>query len=58
MLKMYGVPQDAIRHLLFQFSLTDKAEKWFTGLPSQLITTRKEMYKKFFDKYFLSIKAL
>ena len=39
MLKLNGVSKDSIKLLLFPFSITDRAEKWFTGLLSQSITT-------------------
>ena len=57
-LRMNGVPSEAIRLILFPFSLTDKAARWFAGLPSNSIRTWNEMYTVFFNKYFPPTKAL
>ena len=43
-LHMNGVPSEAISLILFPFSLTDKAARWFAGLPSNSIRTWNEIY--------------
>ena len=58
MLKRNGISKDVIRLLIFLFSITDRAEKWFMGLPSQSITIWDEMYTTFFDKNFSPTKVL
>ena len=55
---MNGVSSEAIRLILFPFSLTDKAARWFSGLPPNSIRTWNEMYTIFFNKYFPLAKAL
>ena len=55
---MNGVSSEAIRLILFPFSLTDKAARWFSGLPPNSIRTWNEMYTVFFNKYFPPAKAL
>ena len=57
-LYMNGVPSKAIHLILFPFSLTDKAARWFAGLPLNSIRTWNEMYTVFFNKYFPPAKAL
>ena len=57
-IKMNGVSKDAIRLLLFPFSLNNRAQRWFTKLPPNSIHTWPEMYNLFFNKYFSPAKVL
>ena len=56
--KMNGAQPEAIRLILFPFSLMDRAKRWFTSLPPNSINTLKELYNAFFNKYFPPAKVL
>ena len=56
--KMNGMLMDTIHLMLFPFSLINKTEKWFIGLPSHSIHRWDKMYQTFFNKYFSLMKAL
>ena len=56
--KMNGVQPEAIRLILFPFSLMDRAKRWFTSLPPNSISTWQELYTAFFNKYFPPAKVL
>ena len=49
---------EAIRLILFPFSLMDRAKRWFTSLPPNSINTWQELYNAFFNKYFPPAKVL
>ena len=51
MQKHNGVSSDAIRLMLFPFSIKDKAKIWFYSLPKETITTCDEMMSAFLAKY-------
>ena len=50
--KYNGVPEDAIRLILFPFSLRDAAKSWLNSLPANSITTWPELCQKFLSKFF------
>ena len=50
--KYNGVTEDAIRLLLFPFSLRDAAKSWLNSLPANSITTWQELCQKFLSKFF------
>ena len=56
--KMNGVQPDAIRLILFPFSLMERAKRWFTSLPANSITTWQELYTAFFNKYLPPAKVM
>ena len=56
--KMNGVQPEAIRLILFPFSLMDRAKRWFTSLPPNSINIWQELYNAFFNKYFSPAKVL
>ena len=49
--KHNGVSSDAIKLILFPFSIKDKAKIWFYSLPKETITTWDEMASALLDKY-------
>ena len=49
---MNGVGQEAIRLLLFPFSLRDGALEWLHSLPEGSITTWTELYNQFLQEFF------
>ncbi|KAM3407570.1 hypothetical protein ACQJBY_001136 [Aegilops geniculata] len=49
--KYHGVPQDAIKCMLFTFSLRDDAHAWYRSLPSRSFSWN-EISQAFLDKYF------
>ncbi|XBI01249.1 hypothetical protein VPH35_130070 [Triticum aestivum] len=49
--KYHGVPQDAIKCMLFSFSLRDDARAWYRSLPSRSFSWN-EISQAFLDKYF------
>ena len=51
-MKMNGVGQEAIRLLLFPFSLRDGALEWLHSLPEGSITTWTELYNQFLQEFF------
>ena len=53
-LKLNGVNDDAIRVRLFPFSLTDSAKEWFECLPTEQVSTWKDIVAAFLDKYYPS----
>ena len=55
--RMNGVKPEAIRLILFPFSLTDRGKRWFTSLPPNSINTWQELYTAFFNKYFPPAKV-
>ena len=64
-LKLNGVSTDAIRLLLFPFSLRDKARSWLHSLPSvcvttwdECVTTWDECTKVFLPKFFPPSKTV
>ena len=56
--KLNGVQPEAIRLILFPFSLMDRAKRWFASLPPNSINTWQELYTAFCNKYFPPIKVL
>ncbi|KAJ0802029.1 putative retrotransposon gag domain-containing protein [Helianthus annuus] len=52
-----GFSADDIKLLLFQFSLEDKAKKWFYTLPSASIYTWGEMQQTFLDEFYTAQKT-
>ena len=50
--KYNGVTEDAIRLILFPFSLRDAAKSWLNSLPANSITTWQELCQKFLSKFF------
>ncbi|KAI3463774.1 hypothetical protein Pfo_020437 [Paulownia fortunei] len=57
-IKMNGVPDDAIRLLLFPFSLRDKARLWLQSFSPCSISSRNDLTQKFLAKYFPPSKTL
>ncbi|VAI85765.1 unnamed protein product [Triticum turgidum subsp. durum] len=49
--KYHGVPQDAIKCMMFSFSLRDDARAWYRSLPSRSYSWN-EISRAFLDKYF------
>ena len=49
--KYHGVPQDAIKCMMFSFSLHDDARAWYRSLPSRSFGWN-EISRAFLDKYF------
>jgi len=49
--KYQGVPQEAIKCMLFTFSLRDGARAWYRSLPSRSFSWN-EISQAFLDKYF------
>ncbi|KAJ1700940.1 hypothetical protein LUZ63_000719 [Rhynchospora breviuscula] len=52
LIKFNGVPQQAIRLLLFHFSLKDRAQKWYKTLKNGSIRSWNQMAQTFLDRYF------
>ena len=53
-----GVSEDAVKLILFPFSLKDKAKAWFRTLPEGSITTWDELATLFVQKFFPPSKTL
>ncbi|XP_042019017.1 uncharacterized protein LOC121766847 [Salvia splendens] len=51
-LKLNGVDDDTIRVRLFPFSLIDSAKEWFECLPTEQVSTWKDIVAAFLDKYY------
>ncbi|KAJ0795307.1 putative retrotransposon gag domain-containing protein [Helianthus annuus] len=56
-LRSQGFSADDIKLVLFQFSLEDKAKKWFYTLPSASIYTWGEMQQTFLDEFYTAQKT-
>ncbi|XP_035830053.1 uncharacterized protein LOC118479572 [Helianthus annuus] len=52
-----GFSADDVKLVLFQFSLEDKAKRWFHTLPSASIFTWADMQQIFLDEYYTSQKT-
>ncbi|KAH9667508.1 hypothetical protein KPL70_021064 [Citrus sinensis] len=50
--KIAGASQEALRLILFPFSLRDRARAWLNSLPPDSITTWNDLADKFLMKYF------
>ncbi|KAJ1697152.1 hypothetical protein LUZ63_005664 [Rhynchospora breviuscula] len=57
LIKFNGVPQQAIRLLLFRFTLKDRAQKWYKTLKKGSIRSWDAMAQTFLDRYFSSDRA-
>ncbi|XP_062117710.1 uncharacterized protein LOC133831432 [Humulus lupulus] len=55
--KMNGVSNDAIRLMLFLFSLRDRAKSWLISLQVNSIVTWEDLAQKFLAKYFPPAKS-
>ena len=51
-IKMNGVPDDAIRLRLFEFSLKDEAQAWLQSFPIGYFTTWDDLVTSFLSQYF------
>ncbi|XP_070011210.1 uncharacterized protein [Nicotiana sylvestris] len=47
-----NVTPEAIKLLLFPFSMTGEAQTWLNSLPSNSIVTREELVKQFLNKFY------
>ncbi|XP_076889544.1 uncharacterized protein LOC143540336 [Bidens hawaiensis] len=52
-----GFSPDEVKLVLFQFSLEDKAKRWFYTLPSALIYTWAEMQQRFLEEFYMAQKT-
>ncbi|MDV3153242.1 MAG: hypothetical protein Q8755_02580, partial [Candidatus Phytoplasma australasiaticum] len=52
-----GFTSDEVKLVLFQFSLEDKAKRWFYTLPSASIYTWGEMQQRFLEEFFTAQKT-
>ncbi|XP_062118982.1 uncharacterized protein LOC133832687 [Humulus lupulus] len=50
--KLPGMIEDALRLKLFPYSLRDRARAWLNSLPSDSVSTWKELAERFWMKYF------
>ena len=57
-IKSNGVSNDAIRLLLFPFSLRDKARSWLHSLPPQSLTSWNQVAQSFLEKFFPFAKTI
>jgi len=55
--KIVGVPDEAIRLSLFSFSLAGEAKKWLHSFKGNSIKTWEEVVEKFLKKYFPESKT-
>ena len=55
--KYNGVPKEALRLMLFPFSLNGKARAWLNSLPRDSVTTWEDLMTKFLNKFFPPSKA-
>jgi len=55
--KLAGVPEDAVRLILFSFSLSGEAKRWLHSLKGKNLKTWDEVVEKFLKKYFLESKT-
>ncbi|XP_041995805.1 uncharacterized protein LOC121745922 isoform X2 [Salvia splendens] len=51
-LKLNSVTDDTIRVRLFPFSLIDSAKEWFECLPTEQVSTWKDIVAAFIDQYY------
>ena len=58
LVKLNGVPADAIKLKLFPFTLTGKSREWLRMLPHGSITTWAQLKKSFLTKYFPPTKII
>jgi len=58
MMKIAGVPEDAISLNLFSFFLAGEAKKWLRSFKGNILRTWDEMVEKFLKKYFLESKTV
>jgi len=56
-LKVNGVTGEAIKLMLFSFSVRDKAKSWLNSFPQDFFTTWEELTSHFLAKYFPHSKA-
>ena len=54
--RLFGVPEDAIRLSLFSFSLSGEAKRWLHSFKGNNLKTWDEVVEKFLKKYFLESK--
>lgn len=57
-LKLNGVTNDAIRLILFPFSLRDRAKAWIYSIPPGTVRTWDQLTKAFLGKYFPTSKTV
>ena len=55
--KYNGVPKEALRLMLFPFSLNGKVRAWLNSLLSDSVVTCEELMEKFLNKFFPPSKA-
>ena len=58
MVKIIGVPEDAICLNLFSFSLAGEAKRWLHSFKGNNLRTWEEVVEKFLKKYFLESKTI
>ena len=56
--RIAGVPEDAVRLNLFSFSLSGEAKRWLHSFKGNSLRTWDEVVEKFLKKYFLESKTL
>ena len=52
-----GFTSDDVKLVLFQFSLEDKAKRWFYTLPSASVYTWAEMQQRFLEEFYTAQKT-
>ena len=55
--RLAGVPEDAVRLSFFSFSLSRKAKRWLYSFKGNSLKTWDEVVEKFLKKYFLESKT-
>ena len=56
--RLAGVPEDAVRLSLFSFSLSGEAKRWLHSFKGNSLKTWDEVVEKFLKKYFLESRLL
>ena len=57
-IRLAGVPEDAIRLSLFSFSLSGEAKRWLHSFKGNSLKTWDEVVEKFLKKYFPEFKTV